>query len=348
MNHFKKQMIAMGHRRMPFFALSILLTFTTLSIFSVAQSLAPVELRSASRFAVLSSSLISNIPQSFIIGDVGLSPASGSSITGLSSSEVTGTIYAVDETGPAGSVAAASMLSTAKGDLTTAFNDAAGRIPIPTGEFLNPGAGNIGGLTLRPGLYKFTSEVSITGSDLTLSGSASDVWIFQIGTTFIVGNDIKVVLAGGALAANVFWQVGSSATLGTMSLVKGTIMADQSITINTGARLEGRALTRVAAITLATNTITKPSETTFIQDDISSSGYLFQQTITDRSIEFTVPSSGRTTLSIVNLFGQEVALLFNSQTDAGRYYQVHLNENRLAKGFYFSRLESDGLVNLKR
>ena len=229
---------------------------------AVSQSPAPVNLRSTEGFAILAGSLISNVPTSAVTGDIGLSPAAGSNITGFGPTEVTGTIYTVDATGPAGSVPAATMLTAAQGDLTTAYNDAVGRTPVPTGTFLNPGSGNIGGLSLVAGLYKFTGSALITGSDVTLTGSATDVWIFQIAADLNVGSGIQVILAGGAKAANIFWQVGTSATLGTTSVFKGTIMADQSISLSTGARLDGRALARIAAVTLASNAVTKPATVT--------------------------------------------------------------------------------------
>ncbi|OGS34750.1 MAG: hypothetical protein A2293_03585, partial [Elusimicrobia bacterium RIFOXYB2_FULL_49_7] len=249
--------------------------FVTLLMPVVASSQAqlPVDLLSTSHFAVLAGSLVSNIPTSAITGDVGLSPAAGSNITGFGLTEVTGTLFTVDASGPAGSVAAAADLTTAQGDLTIAYNDAAGRTPVPTGEFLNPGTGNIGGMTLVAGLYKFTSGVEITGSDLTLTGNETDVWIFQIASTLTVGNGIQVILAGGANARNIFWQVGTSAALGTTAIFKGTIMADQSISLNTGAVVEGRLLASIAAVTLASNAITLPEETTPIENGMASQAF---------------------------------------------------------------------------
>jgi len=201
---------------------------------------ATVNLRSAANFAVLGGSTVTNTGSTTTVsGDVGLSP--GSAVTGLLPAMVTGTIHTND------SAAAQAQL-----DLTTAYNDAAGRTLAPISV-----AGNIGGRTLAPGLYKSTSGLEISSGDLTLSGSANDVWIFQIASTLTTTEGRHVILTGGALASNVFWQVGSSATLGTNSTFKGTIMADQSITLVTGATLDGRALTRIGAVTLDSNTVRK-------------------------------------------------------------------------------------------
>jgi len=143
--------------------------------------------------------------------------------------------------------------------LTTAFNDAAGRTVGPVTV-----AGNLGGQTLAPGLYKSTSSLAISSGNLTLDaqGDANAVFIFQMASTLTTTAGLQVILAGGAQAANIFWQVGSSATLGTNSVFKGTIMADQSITLTTGATLDGRALARIAGVSLQANTITKPSAST--------------------------------------------------------------------------------------
>lgn len=215
-----------------------------------------IDLKSTSNFVILAGSLISNIPTSAITGNIGLSPAAGSLISGFGDTEITGNIYTVDASGPAGSVPDASGLTTAKGDLTIAYNDAAGR----TSTDIVLLAGNIGGLTLLPGLYKSSGSLEISSGDLTFDakGDANAVFIIQIASSLNTTSGRKIILSGGALASNIFWQVGTSATLGTTSVFKGTIMADQSISVNTGATIEGRLFARIAAVTLNSNTVVKP------------------------------------------------------------------------------------------
>jgi hypothetical protein len=215
-----------------------------------------IELGAASNFVVLAGSLVSNIPTSAVTGNIGLSPSAGSMITGLGGNEVTGGIYTVYATGPAGSTQDVVGLTAAKGDLTTAYNTAAGR----TSTDIVLLAGNIGGLTLTPGLYKSSGSLEISSGNLTFDakGNSEAVFIIQIASSLTTSSGRKVILKGGALASNIFWQVGTSATLGTTSVFKGSIMADQSISLNTGARIEGRLLARIGAVTLNSNIIEKP------------------------------------------------------------------------------------------
>jgi hypothetical protein len=201
-----------------------------------------VQLAGAAGLAVLAGSSVTNTGATNITGDLGLSP--GTSIGGFPPGILTGTQHVND-----------AMANQAKVDLTAAYNDAAGR----TSTQIVTLSGNIGGLTLSPGLYKSTSSLAISSGDLTFDakGDANAVFIIQIASTLTTTSGRAVILAGGALASNIFWQVGTSATFGTTSVFKGTIMAMQSITFNTGATVDGRALARTGTITMAGNTIVK-------------------------------------------------------------------------------------------
>jgi hypothetical protein len=207
------------------------------------QGQAPVPLGSAANFVVLAGSTVTNTDATTVTGDLGVSP--GTAVTGFPPGTVNGATHAGD---PAA--------AQAQIDLTTAFNDAAGR---SVGAVTV--AGNLGGQTLAPGLYKSTSSLEISSGDLTLDaqGSPNAVFIFQMASTLTTTAGRQVILSGGAQAANIIWQVGSSAVLGTTSVFKGNILADQSITLNTGATLDGRALARIAEVALDANTITKPA-----------------------------------------------------------------------------------------
>lgn len=172
-----------------------------------SQPIAPVNLGTTADFVILAGAAVTTTGGGAINGNVGASPIAGSAI-GVTCAQVNGTIFAVDASGPPCSVIDSTFLTTAKGDLTIAYNDAAGRMPVPSGPNLNPGlipgSGNIGGMTLAPGLYKFTTTALISGSDVTLSGGSDDVWIFQCAQDLQLTSGIKVILAGGAQAKNIF------------------------------------------------------------------------------------------------------------------------------------------------
>src|SRR4249920_479974 len=193
----------------------------------VASALVAPNLGAARTFAVLAASTVTNAGVSSITGDLGLSP--GISVTGFPPGMLAGTLHLTDPTS-----------AQAQLDLTAAYNDAAGRT---LGAIML--AGNMGGLTLAPGLYKSTSSLEISSGDLTLDaqGDASAVYIFEMASTLVTTVGRKVILAGGAQASNIYWQVGSSATLGVSSVFKGNILALASITVNSGASVEeiGRA-----------------------------------------------------------------------------------------------------------
>lgn len=205
---------------------------------------ANLNLGSAANFAVLGNSTVTNTGSTtHITGNVGLS--TGTSVTGFAAGMITGTFEVNNATA-----------RQAQSDLTLAYDDAANRTLSPIAV-----AGNLGGQTLVAGLYKSTSSLAVSSGDLVLSGGATDIWIFQIASTFTMTTGRYVNLTGGALPENVYWQVGSSATLGVSSTCVGTIMAQASITLENGATLDGRALARTGAVTLDTNTIINPSAT---------------------------------------------------------------------------------------
>jgi hypothetical protein len=206
---------------------------------------------SAGSFAILSKSGITNVPTSKITGNVGASPITGAAI-GVTCAQVSGTIYSVNAAGPLPCrVTAPSTLTTATKDQETAYLDAAGRTnPKAT----NLGAGQIGGLTLTPGLYKWTTGVGIS-KDVTLTGGANDVFIFQISGTLTQASATRVILAGGAQAKNVFWQTTGAVAIGTTAHSEGTILSKTMIAMNTGASTNGRLMAQTA-VTLQKNVVT--------------------------------------------------------------------------------------------
>ncbi len=234
----------------PSMGLVLAVAMTLLSRNASAQT--EVELGTAGGFSVLAGSGISNTGPTTITGNVGLSPTTGAAITGFPPAMVTGTVYAVNAFGPAGSVNNPGLLIIAKNDLNAAYLDAAGR---PANVTFAP-VYDLGGQTLVGGVYKTPSSFGITGTlTLNAAGNPDTVWIFQTGSTLITASNSRVILINGAQACMVFWQVGSSATLGTNSTLVGTVMALTSITALTGAKVNGRLLALNGAVTLDSNSI---------------------------------------------------------------------------------------------
>ncbi|MDX6733918.1 MAG: hypothetical protein QOC54_3866 [Baekduia sp.] len=209
------------------------------SLASSAQA-APPQLGTAEGFAVLAGSAVTNTGPSVISGDLGVSP--GTAVTGFPPGTLSaGTVHRAD-----------AVALSAQSDLVTAYNDAAGRSSTATI------AADLAGRTLGPGVYTAASSLGLSG-DLTLDarGDPAAVFVFQAASTLNAGSASHVVLSGGAQACNVFWQVGSSASIGTGSSFVGNVLALTSISMTTGATLNGRALARNGAVTLDTNTIIK-------------------------------------------------------------------------------------------
>lgn len=198
------------------------------------------DLGTAIAFAALGASAVTNTGASIVDGNLGVSP--GTAITGFPPGTVNGTIHPND-----------AVAVQAQSDVTAAYNDLAGQAcnTVLTGQ-------DLGGMTLAPGVYCFDSSAQLTGAlTLDAQGDANAVWVFQIGSTLTTASNASVTVINGGVRCNVWWQVGSSATLGTNTTFAGNVLALTSITANTSASMFGAALARTGAVTLDTNHISK-------------------------------------------------------------------------------------------
>ncbi len=224
-----------------------------------SSSVDPNDLGSAANYVILAKTGVSNNTGSTVTGNIGVSPVAATAITGFAlvadatnvfstSAKVTGKVYAANYAVPT-----PSNLTTAISNMETAYTDAAGRT---TPDFIELGTGNLAGLTLTPGLYKWSTSVNIPSS-FTIAGSATDVWIFQIAGNVTMAAAQSINLSGGALAKNIFWQVAGSVSVDANSAFQGNILGKTSITFLSGASLSGRALAQTAVV-MDNNVITRP------------------------------------------------------------------------------------------
>ncbi|MFA6979592.1 MAG: ice-binding family protein [Ignavibacteriaceae bacterium] len=317
-----------------------------------------VDLGTAGDFVLLAKTGISTTGTTQVNGNLGISPAAASFITGFgliadatntfsSSSLVTGKIYAADYTDPT-----PAKLITAIGDMETAYTNAAGRV---SPDFTELYTGDLTGKTLTRGLYKWSTGVIVSAGGVTISGTASDVWIFQIAQNLNVANAAIVTLSGGALASNVFWQVAGQVTIGTTAAMQGIILCKTQIAMSTGASLNnGRALAQTA-ITLDANAITAPIVTSVEKDFAPQTFALFQNYPNpfnpSTSIQYTLEKAAQVSLKVFNVLGNEVATLVNIRQEVGSY-TVPFNTNQvsvgLSSGVYFYRLEAGSFVATKK
>ena len=243
----KKNLVTLG-------ALSVFSLFGLMTVFAAGPT--GVNLGTAENFVILTKAGITNVPTSIITGNVGTSPINGSSI-GLTCVEVTGITYSADATGPLPCrTTNPALLTTAVSNMEAAYTDVATRTPA-SGANLNIGGGTVSTQTLAPGLYTWTTPTTITG-DITLSGGATDVWIFQVNGTLDLAANKSIILTGGALAGNVFWQSTGTVNIMAGANFAGNILAKTDIAMRSGAKLNGRALSQTA-VTLIGNTVTIPS-----------------------------------------------------------------------------------------
>ena len=218
----------------------------------------PVDLGTAANYVILAKTGVSNVPTSAVTGDIGVSPAAETYLTGFSltadatnvfstSTQVTGRLYAADDAVPT-----PSNLTTAVTDMQTAFTSAAGR-PADVTEL---GAGAIGGMTLPAGVYGWGTSLSVP-TDLTLDGTATDVWVFEIAGDLTVASGVAIHLTGGAVPQNVFWQVSGRVDIGTTAHLEGVVLSQTSVTLATGASSHGRLLAQTA-VSIDGSTVVAP------------------------------------------------------------------------------------------
>lgn len=314
-----------------------------------------VNLRSARNYVLLAKTAISTVPSSDITGDVGISPAAETYITGFdltdatgyaTSPQITGKVYASDMASPT-----PSNLTTAISDMETAFTDAAGRV---TPDFVELHVGDLGGKTLIPGLYKWGSTV-IAPTSFEINGDENSVWIFQIAGDLTISSGINVTLSGGAQAQNIFWQVSGEVTIGTNVNFEGIILSMTAINLNTGARLNGRAFAQ-SAITLDQNTIVQPTFTQVtsvegFKHPLPGTFALSQNYPNPFNpstvINYQVPVNTDVRLEVFNMLGQSVALLVDEQKAAGSY-TARFDAISLSSGMYIYSIQSSQFSQTKK
>jgi len=340
-----------------FVGLTLLAAFILPNITTAQSSPAKVDLGTASNYVILAKTGISATGSTDVTGDLGISPAAATFITGFglisdpsgtfsTSSLVTGKLFAADYTDPT-----PSNLTTAIGDMETAYTDAAGRT-LP--DYTELYEGDLTGQTLTPGLYKWGTGVMVSAAGVTISGTSTDVWIFQIAQNLTLANGANVILSGGAKASNIFWQVAGETTLGTTSVLYGIVLCQTQIVMSTNATLNGRALAQTA-VTLDANSVTNPVVTSVEDDEITNSFSLNQNYPNPFNpstiINYSIEKPAYVSLKLHNILGGEVATLVNSFQEAGSYDVQFNTENilkELSSGIYFYRLEAGEFVSMKK
>ncbi len=339
------------------FGAMLMLALIMPSIVVSQSSPSPVNLRTAGDFVILAKTGISSTGNTHITGDIGISPAAATYITGFgpimdasgtysTSSLVTGKIYASDYTDPT-----PTKMTTAIGDMETAYTNAAGRT-LP--DYTELYAGNLTSQTLTYGLYKWNTGVLISAAGVTISGSSSDVWIFQIAQNLELANGANITLSGGAQASNIFWQVAGQVTLGTTAVMKGIILCQTQIVMGTGATLDGRALAQTA-VTLDANTVTG-SVVTAVKNSLAPQKFALFQSYPNpfnptTMIQYSLEKPSQVSLKIYNVLGSEVATLVNGKQEAGSYtvpFGINNGTLDLSSGVYFYRLEAGSFVSTKK
>ncbi len=333
-----------------------IIAFLALAPPAGAQALgpAPVSLGAAGSYAVLAKTAVSTVPASVITGNVGISPAAATFITGFSlthatgyatSPQVTGRVYAADMASPT-----PANLTTAVSNMETAFTDAAGR---PGPNFVELYVGNLGGKVLTPGLYKWSGTVTAPTS-FSIAGGPNDIWIFQIAGDLSLSSNVNVTLSGGAQARNIFWQVSGAVSIGTNAHFEGIILAKTAIHLLNGASLNGRALAQTA-VTLDMNTVTAPAGPSTGNDAVEAprsetlrlSGSYPNPFSGATHIGFSLSEPAMVRLEVYDLLGRAVAEIASAPLPAGAHALIW-EAGAAPRGLYVYRLSANGVVRTGR
>jgi len=320
-----------------------------------------VDLGTSENYVILAKTGVSTTGTTDIVGNIGVSPAAATYITGFglimdpsgtfsTSSLVTGRVYAADYTEPT-----PTNLTTAIGDMETAYTDAAGR---PDPDYTELYAGDLTGQTLVPGLYKWSSGVLISAGGLTIAGAEDDTWIFQISQNLTVADGAIVTLSGGAQPENIFWQVAGQTTIGTTAQFKGIILCQTLVSLNTSATLNGRILAQ-SATTANGNSVVEPNDTSVFEGEIpnaSTENYLisnypnpFNPTTT---IAYNMIEDGNVSIEVFNIKGQLVKTLINEHMTVGdqtiTWNGTDNNNHTVSSGVYFYKMKSGNYSSAKK
>ncbi len=334
---------------------TILLVALMIPATAVSQSSpAPVNLGTSGNFVILAKTGISTTGVTSITGDIGVSPIDHTAITGFdlildpsgtfsTSSLVVGKVYAADYAPPT-----PTMLITAVSDMETAYTDAAGRTPPDYTELYS---GDITGQTLTHGVYKWSTGVLVSAGGVTISGTASDVWIFQIAQNLTLANGAIITLSGGAQASNIFWQVAGQVTLGTTSDFKGIILCQTLIDMQTGGILNGRMLAQTA-VTSDANTINSPTVVNVVENGLAPQEFALYQNYPNpfnptSTIKYAISQTGFVTISIYDVLGEEIKVLVNEEQTPGNY-EIIFDGKDLASGIYFYKIRTGEFSQIKK
>lgn len=306
---------------------------------------AAVDLGASGNFVILAKTGISTTGTTSIVGDIGVSPNNAASITGFSliadasnefatSSLITGNVYAANYAPPTPTI-----MTTAVSDMETAYTNAAGRTP----DFTELYTGDLTGRTLTTGIYKWSTGVLVSAGGFTISGSPTDVFIFQIAQNLTIANGAIITLIGGAKSSNIFWQVAGQASLGTSSNFKGIILCQTMIDMQTGAAFYGRALSQTA-VTLDANSINENS-TVGLTDLSLENGITMYPNPAQNNV--TIKNSNNVKLdqlAIYDICGR----LINTIDLRDMQQEKIINVSNLTSGIYMLHLQSNGASTTKR